>query len=89
MPKIDMSNFNAPCNNILSEKVVKMPEVKKEYKKNGRPPIENKNLKLSKKVNLLLLPEEKEYLDKIKRDLGIPASVFIRKKLLEVGFFKK
>lgn len=69
--------------------MIKMPEVKKECKKNGRHPIENENLKLSKKVNLLPLPEEKEYLDKIKRDSAIPGSVFIRKKLLKEGFFKK
>jgi hypothetical protein len=55
----------------------------------GRPKIEDSESKLDKKITININSYEKEFLENLNRETGIPISTYLRKKLLEVEAFKK
>jgi hypothetical protein len=54
----------------------------------GRPKIENSESKLDKKITININSYEKDFLERLNKDTGIPISTYLRKKLLEIGAFK-
>ena len=55
----------------------------------GRPKIKKEEDKLDKKITVNINSYEKEFLENLNRETGIPISTYLRKKLLEAEAFKK
>lgn len=71
-----------------SKKSKQIIAAKKEVEQQvGRPSFEDPLERLVSKVTVNLKVAEKEFLDKLQKDTGIPVSTYLRRKLLEAKAF--
>ena len=54
----------------------------------GRPKTKKDEEKLTQKITVNINILEKEFLDNLNKETGIPASTYLRKKLLKVNAFE-
>lgn len=81
---MDLTALSKNNKGLLSQKKETQDDIRV-----GRPKIKKEEEKLDKKITVNINSYEKEFLEDLNRETGIPISTYLRKKLLEVEAFKK
>ena len=81
---MDLTKFSKDNKGLLAQKQEQQQDIRV-----GRPKIKKEEDKLDKKITVNINSYEKEFLENLNRETGIPISTYLRKKLLEAEDFKK
>jgi len=81
---MDLTKFSKDNKGLLAQKQEQQQDIRV-----GRPKIKKEEDKLDKKITVNINSYEKEFLENLNRETGIPISTYLRKKLLEAEAFKK